>query len=330
MDLSLVNAYCVNAKGKKEQITALAHRLGERASQDEPLAAHTSLRIGGPADLYVVAHNTEELVQYLALARAYEMPWFLLGGGTNILVSDRGIRGLVIANHSRDYDTQFLSTGQGNGGVRCLLHAASGVPLAKLAQYTTRLGLSGLQWAVGLPGTVGGAVVNNAGAFGADMADTLQQVRLLTPAGRTVTWSPEELDFDYRTSRLKKADHGHVVLEAIFSLERAAASKVQEQAAAYRDRRKASQPKGASAGSAFKNPPGDYAGRLIECAGFKGATVGGARVSEKHANFIINTGEATADDVMALIRRIQETVYAQFAVRLELEIECVGDWQKRS
>lgn len=292
---------------------ALEAGFGRKLRRNEPLAAHTTLRLGGPADLWLPATSAADLAEAVLLARRQRVPVFILGSGANLLVGDLGLRGLVISNRAEA--VAFQADG---------VLAESGVNLPGLARRCARRGLSGLEWAVGVPGTVGGAVVNNAGAYGRDMAATLRRAELLAPDGQRV-WQPASwFDYAYRYSRLK-GSRDYVVLQAELDLAPADPMMVESQMAAFNERRKASQPPGATLGSMFKNPPGDYAGRLIEAAGLKGYQIGGAQISAVHANFFVNLGHASAGDVLALLEAAQQTVQEKFGVKLELEIEVVGE-----
>jgi len=300
---------------------ALIERLGpERVRADEPLARHTFYRIGGPADLFVVAGSVEELVAAVTLARENGAPYFILGAGTNVLVSDRGIRGLVVENRAKK--VTWAETDN-----RAQVTVEGGASLSRLARQTARRGWAGLTWACGIPGTVGGGVVQNAGAHGGCMADVLRSVTVLD--NDNVTWCvpAENLGFDYRDSVFKKRiGQAWVILAAELRLRRGDPVELAARIADYDAWRRARQPAGASCGSVFKNPPGDYAGRLIEAAGLKGERAGGAEVSPLHANFFVNHGGAKAADVMVLIDRARSEVMRQFSVVLELEIELVGEW----
>lgn len=308
--------------------TALAPRFGQRVRQNERLANHTTLRLGGPADIWLAVEQVAELVEAVTLARKHAVPFFLLGGGANLLISDAGIRGLVIENRARQL--QFPPADRLASGQQVTLVADSGVVLPNLARRCIKRGLSGLEWAVGVPGTVGGAVVNNAGAYGSDMALNLMRAELLSPDGERL-WQPVEwFAYGYRTSRLKRQDRTQawVVLSAELGLTVAAPAQVAARTEAFNARRKASQPPGATIGSMFKNPPGDYAGRLIEAAGLKGYRQGQAQISAVHANFFQNLGQAQAAEVLALIRAAQTAVAEKFGVHLELEVEVVGDFSQ--
>ncbi len=297
--------------------------LGPAAVQtDRSLARHTSLRIGGPAELLVVAESIEALRQAVALAWEHGLPCCVLGGGSNVLVSDAGVSGLVVLNRARAVTVS--STG---------VRADTGASFSTVARLCVSQGLAGLEWAAGIPGTVGGAVVGNAGAWGGDVASTLVQATLWEPPGTNVEWSAEHFEYSYRTSILKQAAASRrrqtVVLEAEFALRAGERATLEAQVARVSSQRRASQPKGATCGSVFKNPPGDYAGRLIEAAGLKGKRVGNAEISLVHANFVVNHGDASAADVKALIGLARQAVQAQFGVRLEPEIELMGQWPNR-
>lgn len=301
---------------------ALTAAFGTRPRRKEPLAQHTTFRLGGPAEVWLPVESAAELITATNLARQYLVPVFMLGGGANLLVTDGGIRGLVIENRSSQVD--FPAAGQPPGDV-VTVGVASGVNLPSLARRCAQKGFSGLEWAVGVPGTIGGAVVNNAGAYGSDMARSLSRAELLSPDGNRV-WQPVEwFEYGYRTSKLKKQERNWIVLKAELQMVVAPVDKIELTMNNFNARRKASQPPGATIGSMFKNPPGDYAGRLIEAAGLKGYRVGQAQISPVHANFFQNLGQATATEVLTLIEVAQETVQKKFGIELELEIEVVGE-----
>lgn len=303
--------------------TELEARLGTgTVQQGVSLARYTALRVGGPADLLVIATNIDALRGAVELAWQYSVPCQILGGGSNVLIGDAGVRGLVVLNRASQVtfgDTEVW--------------ADSGASFSTLAQRCVSRGLAGLEWATGIPGTVGGAVIGNAGAWGGDVAQVLAEVRLLEPQGKVALWAMEKLGFGYRTSVLKQSATGSagsgrhpVVLEAHFHLHRGDGGQLKRRVAEFTEQRKASQPKGATCGSVFKNPSGDHAGRLIEAAGLKGTSQGGAVISPVHANFIVNEGTATAADIRTLIDRARQTVEAQTGIRLELEIELLGEY----
>jgi UDP-N-acetylmuramate dehydrogenase len=286
----------------------------------EPLARYTALRVGGPAELLVVAEEVAALRAAAELARQHGVACRILGGGSNALVSDAGVRGLVVLNRAGK-----VTFGGGE------VWAESGASFSTLARRCVSRGLAGLEWAAGIPGTVGGAVVGNAGAWGGDVASVLDRVRVLEPDGTVALWPAERMGYGYRSSVLKGQGAGGerqtVVLEALFRLQPGEAQSLEQRLAEITQQRKSSQPPGATCGSVFKNPPGDYAGRLIEAAGLKGTSHGGAVISPVHANFVVNQGGATAGDVKALIDLARREVEAGTGVRLELEIELLGEWQ---
>ncbi|MFQ5885673.1 MAG: UDP-N-acetylmuramate dehydrogenase, partial [Anaerolineae bacterium] len=260
----------------------------------------------------------EDLLGWVTLARKQGVPYFVMGRGTNLLVADEGIRGLVIENRCRG--VRYLTRGEG-----VLLRVQAGGSLSSLARRTAKEGLGGLEWAVGIPGTVGGAIVNNAGAYGSSIAQQLQQVTLLDSQGVLRGMAVSELELGYRTSRFK--GENSVILSADFALQVESADLLSQRVTSYERERRKSQPKEPSAGSVFKNPAGDYAGRLIEEAGLKGERIGDAQISPLHANYIVNLGQARARDVAALIRLVRERVWQKHGTLLALEIELVGDWE---
>lgn len=294
--------------------------LGDRLLANEPLGRYTAARLGGPADwLYIARVSTEELVDVVKTAWNRDLPVRVLGGGANVLVSDRGVRGLVVINRISE-----VSFGEWHEGRN--VAATAGTSLGVLARRCQSRGFSGLEWAVSVPGTVGGAVINNAGAHGGDMAQIVRDVVTLDADRGPKLYTPADLNYDYRYSRLKaRTDHRYIVLMALLALTPDDPAAIQARMEANIRHRKQTQPPGASLGSIFKNPPGDYAGRLIEAAGLKGYAIGGAQVSPVHANFFINTGRASAEDYYRLIRHVQESVERETGVLLELEIEVVGD-----
>ena len=296
--------------------------LKDRARRNEPLAKHTTARIGGPADLLIEARTTDELVALAQRADEISLPYIVLGGGANMLVSDLGVRGLVIINRTKEVKFTIRD-------ISARLEVDSGVVLATVARDCIERGLAGFEWAIGVPGTIGGAVVGNAGAHGSDTSANLYLAKIMRRGQAPEYWTPRQLAFGYRTSALKQYASAErpVVLSAIFDLKRDHRTNLERRASEYVAKRKASQPPGATMGSMFKNPPNDYAGRLIEAAGLKGTTAGGAMISPIHANFFVNvTGAAKASDVKALIDLAHKAVLEQFGVNLELEIELIGEW----
>jgi UDP-N-acetylmuramate dehydrogenase len=247
--------------------------------------------------------------------------FYVLGGGSNILVSDRGVRGVVVLNRARNIEFDQDADPP-------TVWAESGANFGSLARQAARKGLGGLEWAAGIPGTLGGAVVGNAGAHGQDMGSNLQMAEILHPMRGQEQWNCDRLAFGYRTSALKSSLGEAVVLAAQLALEHRPEEEIQEKMDLFLAYRRKTQPPGASMGSMFKNPPGDYAGRLIEAAGLKGEQIGHAQISPLHGNFFVNLGSASAEDVMALIQLARKTVATKFDLWLELEVELVGDWQE--
>ena len=290
---------------------------GDRLQENVLLARYTSARIGGPADALVIANSANELAEIMSQLWELNTPNVLLGGGSNMLVSDRGVRGIVVLNRAKDVIF--------DNGSKPKVRAEAGVVFSNLARRAASHGLAGLEWATAVPGTVGGAVYGNAGAFGGDMAGSLIQAELLTETGRE-TWPVEKMGYGYRTSVLKRQSLKFVVLWADLRLEHSTKEEVSAKISELSERRKATQPPGASMGSMFKNPPGDFAGRLIEAAGLKGTRIGSAEISPVHANFFVSHSQTKADDVRALVDLAQKSVAEKFGVNLELEIELIGDW----
>lgn len=302
----------------------IQRRVGLKTTRNEPLARATTMRVGGPADLAVVARNAFELRALVRFARARGLPYVVLGRGSNVVVSDRGIRGLLIVDRAEG------SRIEGETYV-----AEAGVPMARAATETQKAGLTGLEFGLAIPGTVGGAVWANAGAHDADVAGVLESATVLLADGTERTLGPAELRFGYRDSRLKhptEADapgiQAEVVLAARFRLRPADPATIRARLDEIRAWRREHQPIGQpSAGSVFRNPPdGPPAGRLIDEAGLKGRRVGGATISEKHANFIVTERGATAADVRLLAELARAEVERRTGIRLELEIVFLGDW----
>lgn len=282
---------------------------------NEPLSAHTSLGVGGPADIFAVPHSIEALAWTIRYASERHIPFFVLGEGTNIVVRDGGIRGMVIhigCNLAEVSRTENTVTAQ------------AGARVAMVCRRCCEWGLSGLEFAAGIPGSIGGALVMNAGAFGGDMADVVAWVLAIDHEGRERRLLPGELDLGYRHSVFM--GNGLVIAEAGFTLAPGECRGVRELVYETIEKRCSGQPVAQrSAGSVFKRPEGDYAGRLLEEAGAKGLRVGGAKISEKHANFIVNCAGATAAEVLALIDLVRERVHETSGVWLESEVLVVGE-----
>jgi UDP-N-acetylmuramate--alanine ligase len=313
----------------------LRTRFGDRLREGELLSFHSAARLGGPADALLEAHSAAELAELLTWAWAQNIPCVVLGASSNVLISDSGCRELVIINRARDFAVRPVAE---EGGSTAILWAESGAMLGAIARQTAQQGWSGLEWAVGIPGTIGGAVAGNAGAFGGDIAGSLRVAEILqrSELGQPKGFQPVRtmmdaaaLEFDYRSSRLRRMPGAGIVLSAEFSVTRCEPSEAITRIGEFLARRKRTQPPGASLGSMFKNPPGDFAGRLIEAAGLKGQHLGDAEISMQHANFFLNLGNARAEDVFGLMKLARQTVQEKFGVHLEPEIEFVGDWPER-
>ena len=279
----------------------------------EPMANHTSFKIGGAADVYVQPSSRDELVKIIAKCRANNAPFVILGNGSNILVPDEGLRKIVIQLHPH------FGKCLANANDSCVFGEA-GASLSALAHLALQEGLTGLEFASGIPGTVGGAICMNAGAYGHDISAVCLNVDILMPYGEIVTVSGENMGFGYRASVLQQ--NNGIVLGAWFSLVHEDREVIKMRMDDINKRRKDSQPLGwPSAGSTFKRPPGHYAGKLISDCDLKGFSIGGAQVSQKHAGFIVNMGNAKANDVRRLIEHIQDVVFNRYGVRLEPEVE---------
>jgi UDP-N-acetylmuramate dehydrogenase len=292
-------------------------KFGDRVQENVVLAPYTSARIGGLADILVTANSADELAEIMMVIWRQGLPYIILGGGSNVLISDKGVRGAVVLNRAKAVRFE--------NGDQPKVWVESGVIFSNLANRCASKGLSGLEWAATIPGTVGGAVVGNAGAFGGDMSGNLIAAEVLTRNGRS-QWSVDKMGYGYRTSVLKGNAEKAIVLSAELGLKNATKDSVSVKIEQFSERRKATQPPGASMGSMFKNPEGDHAGRLIEAAGLKGTRIGNAEISPLHGNFFVNHGETKASDILALIELVQKKVAEKFGVKLELEVELIGDW----
>lgn len=308
----------------------IQRRIGVKTVRGQPLAKLTTMRVGGPADLFVIAHNAFELRALIRYARTRVIPHLVIGRGSNLVIADAGVRGLVI---------QARAEGSHVDGIR--YHAEAGVPMARAATETQRAGLTGLEYGLAIPGTVGGAVWANAGAHEHDTASVLESATVLLADGAERELAGAELGFGYRHSRFKATATGQggtvgtaatggpaeIVLAATFLLEPADPVMIAARLDEIRRWRRQHQPLGIpSAGSVFRNPPDDSAGRLIDAAGLKDSRVGGAVVSTRHANFIVNDRSATAADVRRLAERVQRRIREISGIELVFEIEFVGDW----
>ncbi len=296
----------------------LTELFGEKLQENVPLGKYTAARVGGIADAMVVVNDADELANTVQKCWAHAIPLVLLGSGANVLVSDHGVRGLVILNHAHLVKVEAATSS---------VWAESGANLGGIARQIALRGFSGLEWAVSIPGSVGGAVYGNAGAHGSDVAASLSMAEILHPSQGRMHLTNQDMGFAYRSSGLKRGEQQGVILAARFSCSNSTPEGVKARMAEFTAQRKKTQPQGASLGSMFKNPSGDYAGRLIEASGLKGKRVGGVMVSPLHANFFVNDEHATAADYRALVDLVRETVTRKQGVTLELEVEFIGEWK---
>ncbi len=288
---------------------------------DEPMAKHTTFCVGGPADVFVLPKNSEVLAQAIDCCKAYDIPWMVIGRGSNLLVGDGGIRGVVFCICHTMEDVVMESCA--DGGV-CVT-AGAGIMLSKLAKSVENVSLTGFEFASGIPGTFGGAITMNAGAYGGEINQCLVSAKVLNAAGQILEMTTEQLQMGYRTSIIQKEDL--IVLEGTLKLYPGDPEAIAALTADLNGRRKDKQPlEFPSAGSTFKRPEGHFAGKLIQDCGLKGYTVGGAQVSEKHSGFVINIGGATANDIKNLMTHVQSVVYENYQVMLEPEVRIIGDW----
>lgn len=287
----------------------------ENILMDEPMSRHTTFRIGGPADIYVTP-EIAQVPEIMRLAQEYQIPVTIVGNGSNLLVGDNGIRGVVLSLAKPAEGIQIEGT---------RMRIAAGTLLSKAAAEAANHSLVGLEFAAGIPGSLGGAIVMNAGAYGGEMKDVVVSAKVLTPESEVKELSLEELELSYRHSCIPEKDY--VVLEATVELTPGKEEDIRAIMADFKGRRIDKQPlEYPSAGSTFKRPEGYFAGKLIQDANLRGYTVGGAQVSEKHCGFVINKGGATAADVVTLIENVKEKVSEQFQVELEPEVKMIGEF----
>lgn len=282
---------------------------------NEPLANYTTMKIGGPADLFIEPSSVENLEKVMNVIQKYQMPWRVIGRGSNLLVSDQGIDGAVIRLGKGFDDIELHETN---------VKVGAGFSLVSLAVQISKKGLAGLEFASGIPGSVGGAVYMNAGAHGSDMSEVLAKVHVLFADGTLAWLSKEEMEFSYRTSILQKKRPG-IVLEAVFQLKAGNREEIVANMQKNKNYRKDTQPYNLPcAGSIFRNPLPRYAGQLIQESGLKGYSIGGAQISPMHGNFIVNTGNGKAEDVLALIQHVKDIIYQQYGIQIETEVEIIG------
>ncbi len=293
----------------------------EHIRQQEPMEAHTSLHIGGKADYFIMPSDTEEIKQLVMLCRQEEMPYYIMGNGSNLLVSDQGYRGLILQLGEEFSKLWYKEDGR--------MTAQAGVLMARLANAAAEHSLTGLEFASGIPGTLGGAVTMNAGAYDGEMKQCLTGVRVLDEEGNVIELNREELELGYRTSILQKKNY--ILLEADLQLSGGDSVAIRQKMNELNAQRREKQPlEKFSAGSTFKRPTGYFAGKLISDAGLRGYRVGGAAVSEKHCGFLINLDHATAKDFLTLIDDVIRIVQDKFGVRLEPEVKFLGDFPRKA
>ncbi|WP_035292328.1 UDP-N-acetylmuramate dehydrogenase [Clostridium sp. KNHs214] len=281
---------------------------------DEPMKNHTSFKVGGPCDILVTPKNYDQIIKIIQLCREHEIPYYIIGNGSNLLVKDGGIRGVVIKTCKLD---KIEIVGE------CVV-AESGAVLCSVSNKAAKSGLTGLEFSSGIPGSIGGAVAMNAGAYDGEISKVIESAVVLNKDGEILNLSKEELELDYRKSAILK--YGYTVLKVTFRLHMGDKEKIMNRISELASRRKEKQPlEYPSAGSTFKRPEGYFAGRLIEESNLKGVSVGGAQVSEKHAGFVINKGGATAKDILDIIELVKERVKANFQVELQPEVRIIGE-----
>ncbi len=289
---------------------------------NEPMSRHTSYAIGGPVDVFASPADRGDLLLLLKEIQDRKLDFFVLGGGTNLLVRDGGVRGVAVSLERMKrvvVERQYRSV----GGTYSVLSADAGGSLASLLNFAADTGLTGLEFTAGIPGTVGGAVCMNAGTAEGEMGDVVETVTMVSPGGGIITVDHDAMAFGYRTTNVPDR---HVVVAATVALRQGVREEIRQRIRTIMEKRKDRQPMGLpNAGSVFKNPQDEAAGRLIEAAGLKGRRVGGAQVSDRHANFIVNAGKARAADVLRLIEIVQKAVYEKSGIRLEPEIKIIGE-----
>ncbi len=287
-------------------------------SEDEPLASRTSFGIGGPAEFFVELSRVDAIEKAIDGCRERDIPYLLLGAGTNLLIADLGVEGLVIRVVNRDHHIEGTK-----------VRAGAGLKMMRLARIVADAGLRGFEFAIGVPGTVGGAVYQNAGCWGKEIREVLVQAEVYQPGAGARSMSPADLKLGYRTSGLRDGElKGALVISATIQLKRGDGEEAKRLMARLTKERNEAQPiKTKNCGSVFKNPPGDSAGRLVQAAGLKGMREGAAMISELHGNFIVNEGGARASDVRTLIERAKAEIKRRFNIEIETEVEMVGRWK---
>lgn len=303
----------------KKDLEKLRGMFADHLQENVQMANYTTMNVGGPADALLIANSADQLADIVSRLWEARLPVKVLGSGSNLLISDKGIRGVVVINHAHNIKVNTHNQ-------PATIWAESGALMINLGKMLAIRGLSGMEWAATIPGTVGGAVYGNAGAFGKETCRHLIKADVLHLITGRAEWTCEQLEYSYRASKLKRDTEEAIILSALFEVKSGDTQQIRAEIEKYRQRRLKTQPPGASMGSVFRNPPDDKAGRLIEAAGLKGKQIGGAIISPKHANFIINEGSAKAQDVLDLLILARQEVKKKFKIELIPEIEVLGDW----
>jgi UDP-N-acetylmuramate dehydrogenase len=303
-----------------ESLSVLRSKFGAKLQENVRLSNFATMNVGGPADALLIAHSSDQLAEMVNQIWDLNLPVCVLGGGSNLLISDKGVRSVVIINHAHNIKINSNS-------LPFTVWAESGALMVNIGKKLVLRKLSGMEWAATIPGTVGGAVYGNAGAFGEETCKNLISAEIIHKEHGREIWECDRLEYTYRASNLKRENEKAVVLSALFKVEKGEVEQIQKKINVYRTRRSKIQPPGASVGSVFRNPKEDSAGRLIEAAGLKGKRIGGAVISTKHANFIINESGKSAQDILDLILLAKNSVFEKFGINLIPEIELIGDWE---
>ena len=300
-------------------IQALRDAFGSNLQENVMLAHYTTARVGGAAEAVLIVHSANEMADTVQKLWDMQAPYRVLGGGSNVLISDKGLREVIVINRANQIKVDAHTNPP-------TVWAESGASMVSIGKRLALRGLAGFTWGTYIPGTLGGAIYGNAGAHGGDIASQLILADILHPVLGRVQWTSEQFEYGYRSSILKRTDNKAIILSASLELSHSTREEVEDCLETILNRRIKMQPPGSSLGSIFKNPQDDKAGRLIEAAGLKGTRIGDVEISQKHANFFVNYGDAEAKDIYSLIRLAQQTVKEKFDVQLEMEIELLGDW----
>ena len=308
-----------NNLGRQVSSQTLKETFGKILLENVRMADFSTARLGGPVKYLIIIKNKEELENTIINLWKLDLPYYLIGGGSNILFAETGLPEMIVINQARKIEVVSDED-------KTVITAESGALLSKVSQTAANYNLSGLEWAVNLPGSVGGAVYGNAGAFGGETGKNLVLAEILQGIEGKEVWQNEDFEYAYRSSVLKRNAQKTVILSATLQVIPGDPQEIQALMEKNRSKRRRKQPPGACTGSMFKNPPGDFAGRLIEACGLKGTKIGDAQISDLHANFFINLGSAAPEDFLQLIQLARQSVLDEFGINLELEVELIGDW----